>query len=282
MKKLKGYFFVGFLSVLGICIALYCLKKSDIGNNNFYEHTLIQENGNISDGLSKIFEVLNISTKGKNLLEIYKIFYEKYGLKKNQERWQLEKKDEEKKLLLMPIFEKLGIVQEILPASKNYKTIIILGASVGRMRKRVAFLQNLWEHGIRAERIVFFAGERLLVQDLEEEKNPLDESVSSVPFREGWTAPSVIPKSEAEVAPIIWDQIIVHKELREVPVLYISAPYVKDSKTQEMRRPNTGDLVRAWLTTHPPSPGKYMAISNNPYVYYQDQSIRNQPAIASR
>ena len=239
-----------------------------------FVHWLIQKNGNPSRDLYEIFQILNCPIHEKKLDEIYTVF-QKYGRKKNQERWEMDLREEDKKDLLFPIFKRLGMVQEILPQLKDYKTVIVLGGNVGRMRARVHFLEKLWNLGVRFKEILFLVGDRPLSSSFEEEKNPLNSACSTTAFRPNWIPSKEVFKTEAEVVPLVWDQIVWDEQLRNTTFQVLSTPFVRDTETQEMRRPDTADTIQTWISKEYVCSGAYLAISNNPFIPYQDAAIRS-------
>lgn len=234
---------------------------------------LIQGDGHVSSDLIKIFEILNNLIEEKNLSEIYTIF-QKYGRSENQERWQLGKLHENKKTLLLPLFKKLGIIEEVLPQLKVYRAIIILGGAVSRMRARVHFLEKLWTEGVRSQQILFLVGERPLSTELNEEKDPFSREHSSIPFRPQWLPSRKQVKTEADVVPVVWDQIISREDLRNREFQVFSTPFVKDEETLKMRRPDTADTIQTWIARESPHEGPYLVISNNPFIPYQNEVVR--------
>ncbi|MCX7337903.1 MAG: hypothetical protein NTX76_01290 [Alphaproteobacteria bacterium] len=225
--------------------------------------------------LLELFSVLGISHDG-TVPDITQLCQKLFRRKPGQERWQMEEIYSDKREKLLPILQKLGVLDEIRPFLNQYDTILINGGLVSRMRVRLKFLDEQWAKQVRAKHIVFLVSDRPLdpiKESIEVINNPQN---STIPFRPGWSAAvaSVTPKTEADAAKIVWDQIITQPGLRRTKVHYVRAPMIMDEKTQIVKRPGTIDTMNAWLDTKP-TPGKYLVISNNPFILYQCQVIKN-------
>jgi hypothetical protein len=180
---------------------------------------------------------------------------------KGKERWEivLNPAYESKKEVLMPLLKELGLLDEVLPTQKNYDYIVVNGATVSRMRARLEWLQKQWAGGVRAKKVLFFIGER-----------PLDPRIEGdrVLYPNGIPSSNQRPKTEAEAAPILWDQVVTLPQLKSMPVEYVVASMIKDPVTKKESRPNTIETIQAWLLLKQ-KPGTILSISNNPYIPYQ-------------
>jgi len=224
-----------------------------------------------SSALVQVFNILGIKTDG-TAQSLNKIAQKDFLRKSGQERWEMGKKYDDKRDQLLPVFKELGVIDVVWPSAQQYQHIIIHGSTVTGMRQRLAFLNVLWNQGIRGENIVFFVGERPLDPKKESRKILLHQKFSDIPFREGWQPPEKMPKTEADAAVLLWDQIISNEDLRIKNVLFIRVPMIRGSETGKLRRAQTKDTIEAWLDKSPIS-GKCLAISNNPYIPYQDQTM---------
>lgn len=182
--------------------------------------------------LFQIFNIPDSETKEEVLKTIQNLW-----MQQGKERWQFQSRYETLRPQVWPLFQQLGMVDEIRPARSHYDTVVVLGALLSRVESRVQYLIDC---NITFDRIVFLGGERPL-QDSEKEK---------------------LPGLHTESEMIRW--VYQHSELpKDVPVLFIEVP-MKGS-----RRPNTLDTIVAWLKTEP-HPSTCLAISNQPYVHYQE------------
>ena len=208
-------------------------------------------NGKPSVQLLQVFEILNLKHDGiaKGINEVA----QKELLRKpGQERWQMEDTYEAKRKELLPVFVKLGMQTEIRPKHKSYEYIIVYGGAVPRMKIRLRFLEELWRNGVRGNEIVFLAGER-----------PLDQTFEI----EDWKTTNDIPATEAEAAKRLWKELISDPDLSSRQVNFVIVPMLGT------RRPGTVDIVKAWVGQSPKA-GKWLAISNNPFISYQDLTMR--------
>jgi len=232
----------------------------------------LQEGGKPTPAFANILKTVDISPNN-SLEDIHRSLKEKFGRRPGQERWQVSPVHQEKKKKLIPSLKALGMVTQTLPRDNHYDTIILYGATVSSMRRSVQFLDTLWASGLRADNIVYLAGERSLDPQIESENVLFDPAHSKTPFRKGWKHPAKAPNHEAEAAAFVWEQIIKSKDLRAKAVQYISVPLKLDGKTGVLLRPNTAMTIQAWLETQPKF-GKWLTISPNPYRLYQEAVTR--------
>jgi hypothetical protein len=235
--------------------------------------SLLGEHQNPSPALLEIFQVLNIP-HDSTAQSLNAIAQKEFLRKPDQERWEMPKKYEDKRVQLFPIFKKLGVLDAVLPSKKKYDYILIYGATVKGMQRRLAFLNQLWLQGVRAEKIVFLTGERPLDPTIESAGAIFDPVPSEIVARPGWERPHKMPLTEAEAARILWDQIILADDLRTKEIFFISVPMIKDPETGKLIRPQTKHTIEAWLKTSPKA-GICLAISSNPYVPYQHHTLLN-------
>lgn len=72
----------------------------------------------------------------------------------------------------------------------------------------------------------------------------------------------------------LWENVPAFSVIREkVNVSFINAPMKENREGIKCLRPNTDDTVIFWLKENPPQ-GKYLAISNAPYIPRQDLVVR--------
>ena len=160
-------------------------------------------------------------------------------LQKGKDRWEFDKRFEEAKPQLWPLFEKMGLLAEVAPQERHYEYAIIHGALLKTVQARIEFLKELLKQGVQFDRIVFLAGAR-----------PLQESEISITGLE----------TEGEMVQWAYDRSQLPKE---IPVEFVIAPM------KGIDRPQTADTVIKWLKSKP-QPGSCFAVSNQPYVAYQN------------
>ncbi len=172
-------------------------------------------------------------------------------LQKGKERWEFDSRYESLKPKAWPLFEKMGYLTKAEPRRAHYDYALVHGALLSRVGDRVAYLASLCNQGmIRFDSIVFLTGAR-----------PLQESEKQV-----------LPNLSTEREMVEW--VYNHSGLpKDLPVVFIDAP-MKQRPDGSWLRPQTSDTILHWLISNP-SPGSCLAISNQPYVAYQDAVARN-------
>jgi hypothetical protein len=238
--------------------------------------TMNEKTGNLSSPMREVLEALNISLN-LSASDTLKILQDRYGRKPNEERHQIKLNQdlESKKESLWPLFKKLDMVDTVMPPKQGYDAIVILGATIERMRDRLLFLLKMIQNGKiklnHKTRFFIAAGDRDLF-------SYEDISKSSFPFRTGWISPieAQKPKTEGEAAFFIMDQMIPDKNLRKrFKVLIAPKRYDKDQK--KWVRPHTGNTIEILLKDFKkPISVTFLFISNNPYIGYQDAVIARE------
>src|SRR5690606_17150403 len=64
------------------------------------------------------------------------------------------------KTALMPFFMKLGLINEVLASNREYNNVLLLGATLLAVRKRLAFLMKEWDRGVRFQQVVLLGSSR--------------------------------------------------------------------------------------------------------------------------
>lgn len=191
----------------------------------------------------------------------------------SKERWETDEIIADKRDLLLPIFDHLGILQEVTPSRNYYDYALLLGATVDPVRARLQYLATLWKSGIRFGSIIILTGQRTLNPKLESPERLLDKENGLLPFKEGWHFTSRIPTTETEMIQLVLEQSELPKEWDDLPIIIIDTP-MQQTADDTWQRPNTHDTVKTWLHTNP-TPGNILAISNQPYVGYQNAVLQN-------
>lgn len=256
MNRVKKIFLTGFCFV------------SMIG---FLYGKLVNGENDLNEDYLGVLSVLGekVSTN-YTVQEINEISQERMLRKKGVERWALPRTGEEFRAELMPKLESLGVINEVRPLRTQYDYVLIHAGSIDTMRRRVAYLEELYKNGIRFGKVVFLTGTRKLDPIYESEDVLFNEERSSVAFRKGWIAALDMVEVEHEAAEIVWDQIVKSDELRLTNVEYVVASVVSDGDC--LRRANTADTILSWLRMRPPL-GNILCISNNPYIPYQHATM---------
>lgn len=176
---------------------------------------------------------------------------------------------------LLPMLEDLGFVHAVPAHFSEYQGALVHGALLTRVRSRLYNLIEQWEQGVRFKRLYFLSGDRPLESDREGKNALLSDAESKLKIRPDWVSPSVLPATESEMVRFVWAQSLIPVDMRgQVEVYFIEAPMKSDPVSGKLVRPTTDDTVKMWLQTCPP-PGRYLAISNAPYINRQDLVLRS-------
>ncbi len=150
------------------------------------------------------------------------------------------------------------------------KAILFLGAALTRVRMRLAYLNELYDQKKLSTDLPVYimAGERKLDESIgETQENLMDSGNGIVPFRKDWTASQEHIIDEGEMVKLVFSQSR-HRDLAEKNVIIVYSP------KGQGRRATTETNLKQWLKEHSPLAGKYLAISNQPYNYFQECVIR--------
>ncbi len=197
------------------------------------------------------------------------------NLLRQGERWQEQNhRFEELTPRLKPLLKELDFVKATVPHFKEYQGALIHGAMLPTARLRLHYLIKQWKCGIRFSHLYFLSGDRPLQAEHENEETLLSDQKSPLKIREEWSRPHQLPKTEAEMMRFIWEQSEIPEDVRkQVKVHFIHAPMKKNPGSEKSLRPTTDDTVEYWLKNSPPL-GRYLAVSNSPYINRQDLVVR--------
>jgi hypothetical protein len=161
------------------------------------------------------------------------------------------------KSILMSLFKKLGLLQQIDPNQKEYDYILIMGAYHKRVALRHAQAIRLCEKGYKTKELVLLGSERPL--------HPIEEPAEIY-------GPHNPPKTEYEMMKWIDSHAQMSSEARRIKRTFINTPNTVDANGK-IKRATTADTFREWLKTNP-TPGSCLIVSNQPFVGYQEAVAR--------
>ncbi len=237
---------------------------------------IFNSKGNPSTELLDLLDATNIQHDGTlaGIVKATQYRQDKGGWLRipGKERWEVKEIFPEKRAQLMTIFDKLGMTQEIEPTRNYYDYAFILGATVHRIRSRLKYLIDLWKKGVRFGGIAVLVGQRPLDSGLESPKILLDKNNTMLPFKHDWQLTGDLPTTETGAAKLVFDQSVLPTTWNDLAITFIDTP-MQQTLSGKLRRPNTQDAVLNWLKTDPKL-GSILAISNQPYVHYQDTVLR--------
>lgn len=170
-------------------------------------------------------------------------------LQANKERWEMKGRFEEKREAALPLLQKIGCIETVHAQGPHYTYALVLGAIGKTMKRRLDFLYEEWQRGVRFDQIVLLTGQR----DLD-------------PKRETYPAHLL---SETDLFVHLYQE---HPLKGIVPMVVIDSPK-EELKNGSWRRPNTAGTIRDWLATNP-KPGTCLAISTQPFVGYQEAVVK--------
>lgn len=231
---------------------------------------ILSEDDKPTQSLIGLLNILNIQHHN-DLASIVDATQKAWLRKPNEERWHQQEVHQEKKEELQKYFAQLRIVDEIQPSKKHYAHAVFLGATVARVRTRLNHLKQLLEQGISFDHIVVLGGQRPLDPKLENEAILFDANNSDLPFKSTWKLQGNIPANEMEMMKMVIDQADLPESIK-TKIMYVDTP-MQTAADGTLRRPTTGDTIKEWLKMNPEK-GSILAISNQPYVGYQDSVIR--------
>lgn len=159
--------------------------------------------------------------------------------------------------------------EQILPKMEA-KGVLFLGATLLRVRTRLAFMNHLYDtKQLSVDLPVYvLTGERMLDEKAGETQAALmDADNGVIKFRKDWKKSNNKINDEGKMIQLVFDQSR-YASLNNDKVIFVY------SHKGEGRRATTESTVVQWLKDHKPSSGYYVAISNQPYVFYQEAVIR--------
>jgi hypothetical protein len=139
------------------------------------------------------------------------------------------------------------------PLLKKYDRAIIFGSNTTDMASRVEYLIQLWKEGVRFKEVFWITGQR-----------PLDPRIDSYLDE---------AKHESQAARLVYKDAKLPKEMRALPVTFLSSPMVKGDDGF-MKRPGTREVVQLLINQmqkNSPSkdPGCLLFVSSQPFCGYQ-------------
>ena len=256
-----------FIYFVFFCFCVCCVSFDDSNSKNKTKEVsnsliLIKSPLKSSYSLSKDFLLLlsDFDSNEVGTLEgVLKKTQEKWLRPRGKERWESKGDDKSQlKKFVLPILTRLKMVHDIKPSKKYYDSILILGATSKRMEARINyFFQVAKDNNLKFKEVFLLSGERPLNRDVD--------------FLE--SMPELLNDCQYEACAMekIWMRDSHVNGFESVPYTLIDTKAtIKEGRTL---RPTTVDTVFAWLDQTNPVRSSCLAISNNPYIGYQNASI---------
>ena len=141
----KKFIFLRTIALIS-CVMLTGLAIGKAETPAEFHETPIQleSKAELSSTLLEILEITKIKHDG-TLGSVVEATQKDWLRKAGTERWEMDNAREELKPALEPLFQKLGIIDEVAPKAKQYTYGLILGATITSMRERFAYALDLWK-----------------------------------------------------------------------------------------------------------------------------------------
>lgn len=269
MKKACTYRRLLFIVTL-IIVPTYCVSKLE--RVAFMPHAyghILHENGKPSPALLELLTLLNVTHDG-SLQSIVQATQQQWLRKPGSERWDMQEVHADKQAHILELLHNLGCIDTVNATQQQYDYALLLGATVSRVRTRLAYLLDQWQQGVRFKYLIFLGSERPL--DAKIESADLLRDLSRYPYADhDWSA-TKLPTTEYQMMRMVFDQTELPADFEKVIVIFINTPQQLEPNGT-WRRANTMDTIREWLAQQP-KPGSTLVVSNQPYVGYQDAVVR--------
>lgn len=172
--------------------------------------------------------------------------------KEGTERWEVQESYSPKKQeKIAELCDQMGFFEEVPPTQMHYTYCCIFGAALPSVKARILYAKELWERGIRFDRVVLLTGDR-----------PLDVRIDQIPELDGGHF-----ENETDAIVALYAALTLPEGFRALPVTVVATPKIGS------KRPSTWDTLRQWLSANP-MPGTCLMVSNQPWVKYQDAVAR--------
>ncbi len=209
-----------------------------------------------SQPLLSLLSLLNIKHDG-SLKSIVDATQKEWLRAPGTERWQMDEIAIAKRDELIQLLNTLGCIEEVTPSRMEYDYALVLGAATPRVQLRFNYLITLWNSGVRFKTIVFLGGQR-----------PLDPTVDAI----AWDQTAPTPTTEYDMMRYVFEHTKLPEGFDQLPIIFVNTP-MQSTPDGKIRRPNTFDIVQQWISSNP-IPGTCLAVSNQPYVGFQDTAVR--------
>lgn len=263
---------------------------------------------------SKILSELDIQHDSNDIKSITKCF-QKFRRDSNQERWQIQELNltENQRQTILNLITELNIIDDVHAPESFYQYALILGATAPTMKTRIEYFGKEWSNGVRCNEIALLGANRKLSKDRDYNTNILQGmlqyivnnnltstenlvKVTSIltdqnaeyeqKFALAKTITANNPKltvfsaylseaaTEADAALAMLYIADIPKEIQRLPVCLVTAPDVKRADNLVFRA-NTAETIEYWLNNHDVQKTSIVAVSNQPYLIYQQQVLNN-------
>jgi len=225
---------------------------------------VVNGQGSVCTEMLQMLSLTGITHDG-SLQDIVRETQKSWLRKPGAERWEMPSTSMAQESEMRLLIDRMGFIQEVKPQQKSYTYLLLLGALFSTVAARMEYAVDLWKSGVRFEKIVLLGGARPMTSEQGENLEKFLE----------WSGKSYLdyePKTETDLLRFVIENIAMPDEMKALPVTVVDVPMLQ-KPDGSMRRPTTGDTIEWWLKTNP-EPGTCLAISNQPYVIYQDAVLK--------
>ena len=259
------------LFIISMCS--YCSESID---SKKLLHALIDQNHQPTPALLELLEEMETPHAGTfpSIIQATQLWLRPT----EKERWEFKNDSIEiKKTRILKLAEKLCLVQKVEPTYTSYKYALLFGGTLDDVRDRLGYLITLWNNGIRFNSLIILTGQRSLDTVLESHELLINNTIENLPPKQTWHFNGKFPTTETEMIKFVFEQTDIPAAWKNLPHVLVDTPPQKTGP-HSFRRPNTEDTIVQWLKEYNPSPGSILAISNQPFVGYQNAVLRkNMP-----
>jgi hypothetical protein len=279
MKKWSSLFYPMFCFFTLALKAVEPLKTESCTNPTTALY--VNPEGEVTQPIAHLLKLTGFDATSLQLADVVAATYgqahlaRSWGGSPTKERWE---KDPQKVTLSLAQAKKvidicskeLGQDKAVNLQATHPKGVLFLGAALLRVRKRLSYLNELYATGILSPSIPVYllTGERKLDPAVGETPAQLiNPDNGLISFRKDWRPSGKSISDEGDMVELVFAQSR-YKNLQKKNIHLVYSP--KGSE----RRATAASTVRQWVKDFSPEPGTYVAISNAPYIFYQECVIR--------
>lgn len=249
---------------LYLCITIFYVSPIHGAQSiHFTEYPLENIRGGPSEGLLNILELCGIKTTGswENIIKMTRSWVVSEQNKK-EGIWPASCHCKDMHAFYNAL-SMLHMTQIIPSCLATYDYAVVLGGTLPSLRRRLWFLKQEWERGVRFRHLVFLSGNRELYKNQEDEEDFIDPSFNLYPISEDWTYDNKLPENERDVAEFVWKQMKLPKEWESrISVSFMKVDIKnKDEKLGESIK----ELLPVWISNIS-NPGTVLFVSSQPFI----------------
>jgi hypothetical protein len=277
MVKIKVNFYHGFFMVVALHLFLVIFSvtffAAERQTASLFPNKFFSSENQPTEALKSLLNYYFESpSKLESLAKIVTTTQKHWKRPNHIERWNLSKIDADERTITL--FKELGLIDAIKPTNNRFDYAVILGSTVQTMRKRLAYLLDLYNHNdIRFKEIVFLVGDRK--RDETEESDTILKNESNQYLINKKNCNYYMQKrpcNETEMAQMIWNQAELG-DIHNLPVTFVHTPSSVVNSVH--KRPTTADTVLTWKNqAHREPNSTILAISNQPDISRHDLILK--------